>query len=85
MAFTALVIVSIILTALAAIAGAIYISGAADDVVEWLTTKFLVYKAKAEEKALEKAGTEGAQNFLKSEWCMLSGRGDGDCFLVSLG
>lgn len=64
---TALLVTSILTALLAILVGGIYMSGAADDLIEWATTKFLVYKAKGEEKALEKAGSEGAENFLKGQ------------------
>ena len=46
----------ILFTALVAIAGGIYMSGYADDVRNFLMEKFFKAEAKAEEKALEKAG-----------------------------
>lgn len=42
-------------------------SGAADDAIEYFTVKFFAAKAKAEEKALEHAGSEQAQGFLKEQ------------------
>lgn len=54
----------LLLTALAAIAGGIYLSGAGDDVTKWVMEKYFKAEAKAEEKALEKAGATKAEGFL---------------------
>jgi len=61
----ALLIVSIIVAGLAVAAGAVYMSGQADDFVEYIMKQYFRAEAKAEEKALEKAGTDAAQDFLK--------------------
>lgn len=60
-----LLVVVIVFTIIALILGGIYMSGAADDVVEYFAKQFFKAKAKAEEKALEHAGSEKAQGFLK--------------------
>ena len=54
----------IIFTTLTMIAGGIYMSGYADDVRNFLMEKFFKAEAKAEEKALEKAGATKAEGFL---------------------
>ncbi len=51
-----LLIATLILTALAAVAGAVYMSGAADDVVKFVMERYFKAEAKAEEKLLEKSG-----------------------------
>jgi hypothetical protein len=43
----------------------LYFSGQADDLFVYLAKKYYKAEAKAEEKALEKAGTEKAETFLK--------------------
>jgi uncharacterized protein YneF (UPF0154 family) len=77
-----LLIASIVISVLAAVAGGVYMSGAADDFIEWAMTKFLVYKAKGEEKALEKTGSEAAQNFLKG--ALLDKASEGGNLLTSV-
>jgi len=47
-----------------AVAG-LYFSGQADDLFVFLAKKYYKAEAKTEEKALEKAGTEQAEGFLK--------------------
>ncbi len=63
--FSALIIVSLVLTLIVAIVTAVYLSGAGDEVTEWIAKKYFRAAAKAEEKALEKAGSDKAQSFLK--------------------
>ena len=53
-----------LLTALAAIAGGIYMTGKGDDVIKFVMEKYFKAEAKAEEKALEKAGATQAEGFL---------------------
>jgi len=60
-------IVLIVFTFLAVALGGIYMSGVADDFIEDMAKKFFKAKAKAEEKALEHAGSEQAQGFLKDQ------------------
>lgn len=59
-----ILIALIILTTLAAVAGGIYMSGASDDVIQFVMEKCFKAEAKAEEKALEKAGATQAEGFL---------------------
>ena len=59
-----LFIATIILTVLAAVAGAVYMSGAADDVVRSVMERYFKAEAKAEEKLLEKSGETSAEGFL---------------------
>jgi hypothetical protein len=47
-----------------AVAG-LYFSGQADDLFAYFAKKYYKAEAKAEEKALEKAGTDKAEGFLK--------------------
>jgi hypothetical protein len=47
-----------------AVAG-LYFSGQADDLFAYFAKKYYKAEAKAEEKALEKAGTEKVEGFLK--------------------
>lgn len=60
---TILVLTSILLGAIAIAAG-IYFSGQADDVMQYFAEKYFKAEAKAEEKALEKAGATKAEGFL---------------------
>ena len=60
-------IVLICVTFFAVAFGGIYMSGVADDFIEYMAKKFFKYKAKAEEKALEHAGSEAAQSYLKDQ------------------
>lgn len=57
-------IATLILTTLALAIGGLYISGQADDMFRFFAKKYYIAEAKAEEKALEKAGTEKVQGFL---------------------
>ena len=59
-----LLIATIVLTLLAAIAGAVYMSGAADDMVHYAMEKYFKAEAKASEKVLEKSGEKYAEGFL---------------------
>ena len=59
-----LLIATIVLTVLAAVAGAVYMSGAADDVVHYAMEKYFKAEAKAEEKILEQSGEKYAEGFL---------------------
>ena len=59
-----LLIATIVFTVLAAIAGAVYMSGAADDVVRPIMERYFKAEAKAEEKLLEKSGETYAEGFL---------------------
>ena len=59
-----LLIATIVLTVLAAVAGAVYLSGAADDVVHYTMEKYFKAEAKAEEKILEQSGEKYAEGFL---------------------
>lgn len=58
------IILLIVITALAAAGGAIYLSGYGEDVAKYVMEGIFKYKAKAEEKALEHVGEEKAQAFL---------------------
>ncbi|CAF9928031.1 hypothetical protein IMSHALPRED_007360 [Imshaugia aleurites] len=60
-----LLIISILLTVLAAVAGGVYMSGAADDVIKFVMEKYFKAEAKGEEKLLEKSGEGAAEGFLK--------------------
>ena len=59
-----LLIALLIITTLAAVAGGIYVTGAADDVIEFVMVKYFKAEAKAEEKALETAGVTAGEGFL---------------------
>lgn len=63
--WSALTIVAVIITVLAIAVAGLYFSGQADDLFVYLAKKYYKTEAKAEEKALEKAGTEKAEAFLK--------------------
>ena len=66
---SALLIVAVIVTALAGIAAAAYMfTDAGKDIAEWAAERFFKAKARAEEKALEKAGSDEMQGFLKGEF-----------------
>lgn len=58
------IIVLVVITALAAAAGGIYLSGYGEDAAKYIMENMFKYKAKAEEKALEHVGEEKAQAFL---------------------
>lgn len=58
------IIVLIVITAVAAAAGGIYLSGYGEDMAKYMMESMFKYKAKAEEKALEHVGEEKAQAFL---------------------
>ncbi|MCJ1407158.1 hypothetical protein MMC19_001228 [Ptychographa xylographoides] len=65
---SALLIVAVIVTALAGIAAAAYMfTDAGKDIAEWAAERFFKAKARAEEKALEKAGSDEMQGFLKDQ------------------
>lgn len=53
-----------LLTALLAIAAAVYFSPYKDDVAKFMAERFFKAKAEAEKTALKAAGTEKAQSFL---------------------
>ena len=61
---TPYIVVLAVITALAAVAGGIYLSGYGDDVATYIMERVFKAKAKAEEKALEHVGLEKAQAFL---------------------
>jgi hypothetical protein len=61
----ALTIAAIIVTALAVAVAGLYFSGQADDLFVYFAKKYYKAEAKAEEKVLEKAGTDKAEGFLK--------------------
>lgn len=61
---SALLSATILLTVLAAIAGAIYLSGTTDDVIKFVMEKYFKAEARTEEKMLEKAGETRAEGFL---------------------
>lgn len=63
--WSALTIIAVIITVLAMAVAGLYFSGQADDLLVYLAKKYYKAEAKAEEKALEKAGTEKAESFLK--------------------
>jgi len=63
--WSALTYVAIIVTVLAMAVAGLYFSGQADDLFVFLAKKYYKAEAKTEEKALEKAGTEQAEGFLK--------------------
>ena len=58
------IIVLVVITAVAAAAGGIYLSGYGEDISKYIMENVFKYKAKAEEKALEHVGEEKAQAFL---------------------
>lgn len=64
---TTLLTLTILFTLLAAAGAAIYMTDAGQDLLEWAGERFFKYKAKAEEKAFEKAGSDELQGFLKGE------------------
>lgn len=71
--WTALTIVAVIVTVLAVAIAGLYFSGQAEHLFVDLAKKYYKAEAKAEEKALEKAGTEKAEAFLKGMvTCLLS-------------
>lgn len=57
-------IAAITATTVAALGVGVYISGAGDDVAQWIVERFFKAKARAEEKALEHVGAEKVQGFL---------------------
>ncbi|KAL8711398.1 MAG: hypothetical protein Q9225_007134 [Loekoesia sp. 1 TL-2023] len=59
--------ITIIVAVLSAIGAAVYMTDAGNDMVQWMAERFFKAKAKAEEKALEHAGAEKAQDFLKDQ------------------
>lgn len=59
------VIVGLVVATLVAIAAAIYFSGYADDILEYWAKKYYKAKAKTEATALQHAGSEKAEGFLK--------------------
>jgi hypothetical protein len=61
----ALTIVAIIVTILATAVAGLYFSGQADDLFVYFAKKYYKEEAKAEEKVLEKVGTDKAEGFLK--------------------
>jgi hypothetical protein len=61
----ALTVVATIVTVLAIAVAGLYFSGQADDLFVYFAKKFYKAEAKAEEKALEKEGTDKAEGFLK--------------------
>ena len=61
---SSLLIATIVLTVIAAVAGAVYMSGASDDVVHFVMERYFKAEAKAEEKVLEKSGETYAEGFL---------------------
>jgi len=62
-----LLIATILITLLAAIGAAVYLTDTGSDMMQWAAERFFRAKAKAEEKALEKAGSEKMQGFLKDQ------------------
>ena len=56
--------VVIIATTFFALLTGLYVSGAANDLFDYVAVKFFKAKAKAEEKALEQAGEGKAEGFL---------------------
>lgn len=63
-AMSGLLLATIMLTVLAAVAGGVYMSGAGDDVVKMVMERYFKAEAKAEEKILEKSGEGMAEGFL---------------------
>ena len=63
--WSALTVAAITITLLAMAVAGLYFSGQADDLFVYLAKKYYKAEAKAEEKALEKAGTDKAESFLK--------------------
>ncbi len=61
---SSLLIAFIVLATVGAIAGGIYTSGQANDLVKFVIEKYFKAEATAEEKALEKAGETKAEGFL---------------------
>lgn len=61
----ALTLVAIVITVLALAVAGLYFSGQADDLFVYFAKKFYKAEAKAEEKALEKAGVDKAEGLLK--------------------
>jgi hypothetical protein len=62
-----LTVVAVIITVLAMAIVGLYFSGQADDLFVYLAKKYYKAEAKAEEKALGKAGTDKAEAFLKGK------------------
>ena len=56
------------MTIFAVVLGAIYLSGGADPLVDWVAEKFFKAEAKAEAVALEKAGEGKVEEMLKGEF-----------------
>ncbi|KAL8794137.1 MAG: hypothetical protein Q9195_003322 [Heterodermia aff. obscurata] len=56
-----------VITVLLAIGAYLYVSGTGNDIAEWVAEKYFKAEAKAEEKALEKAGATRAEGFLEVE------------------
>ncbi|KAL8954540.1 MAG: hypothetical protein Q9183_007063 [Haloplaca sp. 2 TL-2023] len=61
------VILAIILTVLAAIGAGLYMSDAGSDMTQWMAERFFSAKLRAEQVALQHAGSEKAQSFLKDQ------------------
>jgi hypothetical protein len=57
--------VALIVTILALAVAGLYFSGQADDLFTYFAKKYYKAEAKAEGKALEKAGTDKVEGFLK--------------------
>ena len=62
-----LLIATILITLLAAVGAAVYLTDAGNDMMQWAAERFFKAEAKAEKKALEKAGTEKMQGFLTDQ------------------
>lgn len=60
-------LIATIITLLAAIGAAICFTDADNEMVQWAAERFFKAKAKAEKKALQNAGSEKAQGFLKDQ------------------
>jgi hypothetical protein len=67
----ALTLVAIVITVLAMAVAGLYFSGQADDLFVYFAKKYYKAEAKTEEKALEKAGTDKAEGFLKGIYLSL--------------
>lgn len=62
-----LLIASAIITLLAAIIAAFFLTDADNGMKQWAAERFFKAKAKAEKKALQQAGSEKMQGFLKDQ------------------
>ncbi|KAL8865697.1 MAG: hypothetical protein Q9174_006750, partial [Haloplaca sp. 1 TL-2023] len=57
------IIIALILTLIAAIGAGLYMTDAGSDMTQWMAERFFKAKLRAEQEALQHAGSEKAQSF----------------------